>query len=85
MKRFLIFLACALLAASAACAEALPGTMPAPAAETAASESELVLDFSLLTPDNPAATPIPVDPIDKPTPTPMPKPNYHYALFTCEF
>lgn len=81
MKRFLIFLACALLAASAACAEALPGTMPAPAAETAASESELVLDFSLLTPDNPAATPIPVDPIDKPTPTPMPKPNYHYDTY----
>ena len=82
MKRFLILLACAALFASAACAEALPGTSPAPAAEAAASESELSLDFSLLTPDNPAATPIPVDPIDKPTPTPMPKPNFHYDTYS---
>ena len=82
MKRFLILLACAALFASAACAEALPGTSPAPAAEAAASESELSLDFSLLTPDNPAATPIPVDPIDKPTPTPMPKPNSHYDTYS---
>ena len=78
MKRFLILLACAVLLSSAACAEALPGASPAPAA---ASESELVLDFSALMPDNPAASPIPVDPIDKPTPTPMPKPNFHYDTY----
>ena len=78
MKRFLILLACAVLLSSAACAEALPGASPAPAA---ASESELVLDFSALIPDNPAASPIPVDPIDKPTPTPMPKPNFHYDTY----
>ena len=78
MKRFLILLACAVLLSSAACAEVLPGASPAPAA---ASESELVLDFSALMPDNPAASPIPVDPIDKPTPTPMPKPNFHYDTY----
>ena len=70
MKRFLMLLLCAALLSSAACAETLSGSAPA--------ESEIELDFSLLTPDNPAATPIPVDPIDKPTPTPMPKPNFHY-------
>ena len=78
MKRFLMLLLCAAMLASAACAETLPGASPAPAAE----QGELSLDFTLLTPDNPAASPIPVDPIDKPTPTPMPKPNFHYDTYT---
>ena len=64
MKRFLILLICAVMAASAACAE-----------------GELELDFSLLTPDNPAATPVAVEPIDKPTPTPMPKPSFIYDTY----
>lgn len=81
MKRFLMLLLCAVCLTSAACAEALPGVSPEPSA-AAASEGELVLDFTLLTPDNPAATPIPVDPIDKPTPTPMPKPNYQYDTYS---
>ena len=81
MKRFLIFLACALLAAPATFAEVLPGT---PAAETAVSpadDGELHLDFSVLTPDNPVATPVAVDPIDKPTPTPAPTPKFIYETY----
>ena len=39
------------------------------------------VDFSSLMPDNPAATPVSVDPIDKPTPTPMPTPNYAYTIY----
>jgi len=90
MKRFLIFLAGAVLMSSLAAAEALPGTtgnqvvfqpqaQQAPA--LAASEGELQLDFSLLTPDNPAATPVAVDPIDKPTPTPTPAPSFVYEKY----
>ncbi len=78
MKRFLLILACALMASSIACAEALPGTSPAP---LAASEAAPKLDFDLLTPDNPAATPVAVDPIDKPTPTPAPTPNFIYEEY----
>ena len=70
MKRLLAGLVLAVMAASSACAEGLT-----------ASES-LSLDFSVLTPDNPAATPIAVDPIDKPTPTPMPTPSYVYETYT---
>ena len=39
------------------------------------------LDIANMTLDDPSATPIPVDPIDKPTPTPMPTPNYAYKTY----
>ena len=84
MKRFLIFFACMMLAVPSAFAEALPGTVEAPAAEAAApaDDGELHLDFSVLLPDNPVATPVAVDPIDKPTPTPAPTPNYIYETYS---
>ena len=44
-------------------------------------DGELALDFSTLMVDNAAATPIPIDPIDKPTPTPAPTPNYIYETY----
>lgn len=47
----------------------------------AALAEEAVFDFSELTVDDPAATPVAVDPIDKPTPTPMPDPNYWYETY----
>ena len=88
MKRFLLFLACAVMTSSLASAEALPGTTTAPVvftpdtvADTAVSEGAPTLDFDLLTPDNPAATPVAVDPIDKPTPTPAPTPNFVYETY----
>jgi len=90
MKRFLIFLAAAVLMSSMAAAEALPGTVSEPvvfepqvqqAPDLTGSNSELQLDFSLLTPDNPAATPVAVDPIDKPTPTPTPAPSFIYEKY----
>ena len=81
MKRFLICFVLSVMAASSVLAEGLPGASASP---DAAAESTLSLDFTLLTPDNPAATPIPVDPIDKPTPTPMPTPNYLYDTYTNE-
>ena len=91
MKRFLLFFACAVMASSLAAAEALPGTVvfepqaqQAPAASSISSEGELQLDFSILTPDSPAATPVAVDPIDKPTPTPAPTPNYIYEEYVNE-
>ena len=37
-----------------------------------------------MTLDDPSATPIPVDPIDKPTDTPMPTPNYAYKTYTSD-
>lgn len=46
------------------------------------SEGELQLDFDNLLPENPAATPVAVDPIDKPTPTPMPTPNFIPETYT---
>ena len=70
MKRLLAGLLLAVMAASPACADELASAQP------------LSLDFSVLTPDNPAATPIAVDPIDKPTPTPMPTPAYIYETYT---
>ena len=84
MKRFLIFFACMMLAVPSAFAEALPGTVEAPAAEAAApaDDGELHRDFSVLLPDNPVATPVAVDPIDKPTPTPAPTPNYIYETYS---
>lgn len=51
---------------------------PAPAS---LSEADILLDFSNLTLDDPLATPIAVDPIDKPTPTPAPTPNYIYTVY----
>ena len=88
MKRFLLFLACAVMTSSLACAEALPGTTTAPvvfapetAADTVVTEGAPKLDFDLLTPDNPAATPVAVDPIDKPTPTPAPTPKFVYETY----
>lgn len=88
MKRFLLFFACAVMTSSLAAAEALPGTIvfepqaqQAPAASSISSEGELQLDFSILTPDSPAATPVAVDPIDKPTPTPTPAPSFVYENY----
>ena len=85
MKRFLLFLACAVMTTSSlACAEALPGTTAGPAAsapQAAADEGVPTLDVDLLTPDNPAATPVSVDPIDKPPPTPAPTPNFVYETY----
>ena len=48
-------------------------------ATVAVAQAESTLDFSTLELDNPLATPVAVDPIDKPTPTPSPTPNYMYA------
>lgn len=91
MKRFLIALACVMLASSAASAEALPGTSPTPAPQiettaepqgvSYAADGTVSLDFDLLTPDNPVATPVAVDPIDKPTPTPTPAPDFVYETY----
>ena len=73
MKRFLFFLAAALIACSSALAES-PAALPA--------TQEFVVDFSQLVPDDPLATPVAVDPIDKPTPTPAPTPNYIYETYS---
>lgn len=88
MKRFLLFLACAVMTSSLAAAEALPGTVvfepqaqQVPVASATSSEGELQLDFSILMPDSPAATPVAVDPIDKPTPTPTPAPSFVYEKY----
>lgn len=88
MKRFLLFLACAVMTSSLAAAEALPGTVvfepqaqQVPVPSTISSEGELQLDFSVLMPDSPAATPVAVDPIDKPTPTPTPAPSFVYEKY----
>ena len=59
-------------------AEPQPTPTPAPIA------SDVQLDVANMTPDDPAATPIPVDPIDKPTDTPMPTPNYAYKTYTSD-
>ena len=61
------------------------GSTSAPAAAPAASDDgSLVIDFTLSTPENPAATPVAVDPIDKPTPTPTPAPNFVLETYTNE-
>ena len=73
--KFLIPFLCVLLLASGALAEGLPD---------AGNDTELSLDFSQLSPDNPLATPVAVDPIDKPTPEPAPTPNYWYETYTSE-
>lgn len=88
MKRALLFFVMAMAVFSLASAESLPAgnsTVFAPETTQApAQEGELSIDFDLLTPDNPAATPVAVDPIDKPTPTPMPEPTYAYEKYTNE-
>ncbi len=79
MKRTLFFLFAALLACTVALAE-----NPAAEVTPMPATTELNLDFSQLAPDSPAATPVAVDPIDKPTPTPAPTPNYIYDTYTNE-
>ncbi len=76
MKRFLFFLAAALMACTMALAENAATPLP--------PTQELNVDFSQLKPDDPAATPVAVDPIDKPTPTPAPTPNYIYETYTSD-
>lgn len=61
-----------------------PETTQEPTPTPAPVSGDVQLDFSNLTPDDPSATPIPVDPIDKPTPTPMPTPNYAYKTYTSD-
>lgn len=53
-------------------------------ATVAVAQAESTLDFSTLELDNPLATPVAVDPIDKPTPTPSPTPNYMYETYTSD-
>ena len=98
MKYLVPFLLTVLIASGAA-AETLPaetdaafepdaqaGTVetfgPVMQAASAANEGELQLDFSAV--DNPLATPVAVDPIDKPTPTPNPTPTFWYDQFVSE-
>ncbi len=78
MRRFPALL-CFLLLVSNAAAEAAPTTTPS---SSLPNESQIQFDFSALTVDNPNATPIAVDPIDKPTPTPGPTPNFVYEPYT---
>ena len=51
-------------------------------ATVAVAQAESTLDFSTLQLDNQLATPVAVDPIDKPTPTPAPTPDYMYDTYT---
>ena len=51
-------------------------------ATVAVAQAESTLDFSTLQLDNPLATPVAVDPIDKPTPTRAPTPDYMYDTYT---
>ena len=84
MKRmFILFFL--LLVAAGASAESLPSESDAAlfVAEGAAGV-DFDSDFSVLVPADSSATPIPVDPIDKPTPTPAPTPNYVYETYTNE-
>ena len=55
---------------------------PTPTPEPIASDEKL--DVANMTLDDPSATPIPVDPLDKPTDTPMPTPNYAYKTYTSD-
>ena len=74
------------LIAPGAMAETLPETTPEPPAQVSSSlsEGDLQLDFTVLAPDNPLATPVAVDPIDKPTPTPNPTPTFWYDQYVSE-
>ncbi|MBO5533972.1 MAG: hypothetical protein J6B53_01025 [Clostridia bacterium] len=82
MKSSVMFLSCLVLLFSVpALAEAPAISNPVPAPVSPAADEPFMVDFSNLYPDNPAATPVSVDPIDKPTPTPMPTPNFAYKLY----
>ncbi len=88
MRRTVALCIVCLLLAGSALSESLPsgqdGSIPreteAPASPSAAGG----FDFSQLTVANAAATPVAVDPIDKPTPTPAPTPNYVYESYVNE-
>lgn len=92
MKRILLLLAVvSLLLTGCAFAEEqdtgdavvfAPEATPAPTDAPAAASDDAVFNFDVLAPEDPSATPIAVDPIDKPTPTPMPEPNYWYETYT---
>jgi len=100
MKRIFLLFALAAVTFSVASAESLPDSAqnatvfsaqadaatsaPTSAPDLSVSDGELHLDFDVLTPDNPAATPVAVDPIDKPTPTPTPAPNFIPDTFSSE-
>ena len=85
MKRAFLLLAVLCVAAAAALAESLPSEGDAALFLTGeAAGVDFDSDFSVLVPPDSGATPIPVDPIDKPTPTPAPTPNYVYNTYTNE-
>ena len=99
MKRIFLLFLLTLTAFSIASAETLPasdtgtdtvfspvvGQTPEPSPTPApANGGNAVIDFTLSTPENPAATPVAVDPIDKPTPTPTPAPSFVYETYTNE-
>ncbi len=73
MKSSVLFAFCLVILFSISAVAEAPGN-------SIASET-FTVDFSSLFPDNPAATPVSVDPIDKPTPTPMPTPDYVYKVY----
>ena len=82
MKKLLLVCAALLCSASFALAEGLPSesdTVFTPETET--GTSALGADYTKLTVSNAAATPVAVDPIDKPTATPAPTPNYVYTSY----
>lgn len=96
----LLLAVCGLLLTACASAESQSTPEPdapvfAPAGDTTTVEPQLTptpepitgdvkLDVANMTPDDPSATPIPVDPIDKPTDTPMPTPNYAYKTYASD-
>lgn len=95
MKRIVFFLAAAMMACSIAQAESdtdstlvfEPSDTETAAAEAVPSQTPIPVlddggDFDFSQVDNPLATPVAVDPIDKPTPTPAPTPNYAYETYT---
>lgn len=85
-----ILLTVVMLITVCALAEQIPEMTSEPSAEqqittsSVAGESDLQIDFSVLQPDNPQATPVAVDPIDKPTPTPAPTPNFWYDEYVAQ-
>lgn len=85
MKRILIRFLLLTVLCTTAIAESLPSESDvALFTPESASGVDFDSDFSKLVPADSAATPIPVDPIDKPTPTPAPTPNYVYETYTNE-
>ena len=81
--KLLISLLLAALLACGAVAETADVT-PEPQDAAVADESALQIDFSTLTVDDPLSTPVPVDPIDKPTPEPAPTPSYWYDTYVSD-